>query len=172
MLSVILNVGRIPGILSISYACEPTSITRAGAEVFLSAGSRRVQSPTTYHSSPFVVNATYYGIPGFDGRRVLREYFGHVQRLLRDYAHMPKMKRTSISLDDPTEKLARDLMKERGISNFTDYVKGLIAVDALVQRGPMELAMVPRWVVVAYSFDVVKGRVIPNSIAPKKKNPV
>lgn len=38
-------------------------------------------------------------------------------------------------------------------------MKGLIALDALQTKGPLDFTDVPAWLVVAYKLDVVKGKV-------------
>jgi hypothetical protein len=72
-----------------------------------------------------------------------------------------KLIRTSITLDKSTESLAMELKKTHYAGSMSSYVKGLIALDALQTKGPMDLSLVPAWVVVAYRLDVSNGVVQP-----------
>ena len=80
-------------------------------------------------------------------------------------ADFSKLSRTSITLDKLTESLAQELKKIHLAGSMSSYVKGLIALDALQSKGPLDLSVVPAWVVVAYRLDVVKGKVQPKSAA-------
>lgn len=76
-------------------------------------------------------------------------------------ADFSKLSRTSITLDQNTESLARELKKMHLAGSMSSYLKGLIALDALQSKGPLDLTVVPAWVIVAYRLDVVKGKVQP-----------
>ena len=65
----------------------------------------------------------------------------------------------SITLDKGTISLALELKKLHNAGSITTYVKGLIALDALQTKGPLDFTDVPAWLVVAYKLDVVKGKV-------------
>jgi hypothetical protein len=78
-------------------------------------------------------------------------------------ADFSKLSRTSITLDKHTESLAQELKKMHLAGSMSNYLKGLIALDALQSKGPLDLGVVPAWVVVAYRLDVVKGKVQPKS---------
>ena len=74
---------------------------------------------------------------------------------------LPKLSRTSITLDKHSEDLARELKMSHLAGSMSSYVKGLIALDALQTKGPIDLSFVPAWVIVAYRLDVVQGKVQP-----------
>jgi hypothetical protein len=76
---------------------------------------------------------------------------------------LSKLSRTSITLDQSTESLARELKKMHLAGSMSSYIKGLIAMDALQSKGPLDLSLVPAWLIVAYRLDVVKGKVQPKS---------
>jgi hypothetical protein len=72
--------------------------------------------------------------------------------------------RTSVTLDKSTVKLAMELKKHHQSKSMSDYVKGLIALDALQsKKGPLDLQAVPTWIILAYGLDVTKGMVQPPS---------
>ena len=75
-----------------------------------------------------------------------------------------KLSRTSITLDKHSEHLARELKKSHLAGSMSSYVKGLIALDALQTKGPLDLSFVPAWVIVAYRLDVVQGKVQPPAL--------
>jgi hypothetical protein len=72
-----------------------------------------------------------------------------------------KLVRTSITLDKSTESLAMELKRLHYAGSMSSYVKGLIALDALQTKGPLDMSAVPAWVIVAYRLDVVGGKVQP-----------
>jgi hypothetical protein len=62
-------------------------------------------------------------------------------------------------LEKPTETLARELKKKHPAGSFSKYVRGLIALDGLHTKGPLDITMVPAWVIIAYRLDVSAGKV-------------
>jgi hypothetical protein len=71
---------------------------------------------------------------------------------------------TSIRLDKPMETLARDLAKLHRAGSFSTYVKGLIALGALKTKGPLDITLVPAWVIIAYKLDTIGGKVQPPAV--------
>jgi hypothetical protein len=76
-------------------------------------------------------------------------------------ADFSKLSRTSITLDKQTESLALELKKLHLAGSMSNYIKGLIALDALQTKGPLDITAVPAWIIVAYKLDVTKGKVQP-----------
>jgi hypothetical protein len=76
-------------------------------------------------------------------------------------ADFSKLSRTSITLDKQMESLALELKKLHLAGSMSNYIKGLIALDALQTKGPLEITAVPAWIIVAYKLDVIKGKVQP-----------
>lgn len=76
-------------------------------------------------------------------------------------ADFSKLSRTSITLDKQMESLALELKKLHLAGSMSNYIKGLIALDALESKGPLEITAVPAWIIVAYKLDVIKGKVQP-----------
>jgi hypothetical protein len=70
-----------------------------------------------------------------------------------------KLVRTSITLDKTMASLALEMKRVRLAGSMSNYVKGLIALDALKHKGSLDISVVPPWVIVAYRLDVVKGKV-------------
>jgi hypothetical protein len=85
-------------------------------------------------------------------------------------AEIPKLSRTSITLDSHSESLARELKKGHLAGSMSSYVKGLIALDALQTKGPIDINYVPAWVIVAYRLDVIQGQVQPPSAPPTRNS--
>ena len=73
--------------------------------------------------------------------------------------------RTSFALDRTTAGMVNTLKKEHGAKNVTLYIRGLICLDWLEKKGPLDINVVPPWIIVAYRLDVVAGQVQP----PRKK---
>ena len=80
-------------------------------------------------------------------------------------ADFSKSSTTSIRLDKATEALAKELGKARLAGSFSSYIKGLIALDALLTKGPLDVTQVPTWMLVAFKLDVINGKVQPLKIA-------
>jgi len=59
------------------------------------------------------------------------------------------------------ETLARELRKAHSAGSFSEYVRGLIALDGLHTKGSLDIVIVPAWVIVAYHLDVISGKVQP-----------
>lgn len=76
-------------------------------------------------------------------------------------ADFSKLSRTSITLDKQMESLALELKKLHLAGSMSNYIKGLIALDALQTKGPLDITAVPAWIIVAYKLDVIKGKVQP-----------
>jgi len=76
-------------------------------------------------------------------------------------ADFSKLTRTSITLDKQMESLALELKKLHLAGSMSNYIKGLIALDALQTKGPLDITAVPAWIIVAYKLDVMKGKVQP-----------
>ena len=76
-------------------------------------------------------------------------------------AGFSKLSRTSITLDKQMESLALELKKLHLAGSMSNYIKGLIALDALQTKGPLDITAVPAWIIVAYKLDVIKGKVQP-----------
>ena len=76
-------------------------------------------------------------------------------------ADFSKLSRTSITLDKQMESLALELKKLHLAGSMSNYIKGLIALDALETKGPLDITAVPAWIIVAYKLDVIKGKVQP-----------
>jgi len=76
-------------------------------------------------------------------------------------ADFSKLSRTSITLDKQMESLALELKKLHLAGSMSNYIKGLIALDALQTKGPLDITAVPAWIIVAYKLDVMKGKVQP-----------
>jgi hypothetical protein len=73
----------------------------------------------------------------------------------------PKRSSTSIHLDKPALSLAAELKKVHAAGSFSEYVRGLIALDGLLTRGPLDITLVPAWVIIAFRLDVSAGKVQP-----------
>jgi hypothetical protein len=69
--------------------------------------------------------------------------------------------RTTITLSRNTEALARDMQKSHQAGSLSSYLAGLVALDALRTKGPLDISVVPAWLIVAYRLDVLKGKVQP-----------
>ena len=69
--------------------------------------------------------------------------------------------RTTITLNRNTEALARDMQKSHQAGSLSGYLAGLVALDALHTKGPLDISVVPPWLIVAYRLDVLKGKVQP-----------
>jgi hypothetical protein len=76
-------------------------------------------------------------------------------------ADFSKLSRTSITLDKQMESLALELKKLHLAGSMSNYIKGLIALDGLQTKGPLDITAVPAWIIVAYKLDVIKGKVQP-----------
>jgi hypothetical protein len=68
---------------------------------------------------------------------------------------------TTITLNRNTEALARDMQKSHQAGSLSSYLAGLVALDALRTKGPLDISVVPPWLIVAYRLDVLKGKVQP-----------
>lgn len=80
-------------------------------------------------------------------------------------ADFSKSSTTSIRLDKATEALAKELGKAHLAGSFSSYIKGLIALDGLLTKGPLDVTQVPTWMLVAFKLDVINGKVQPLKIA-------
>jgi hypothetical protein len=80
-------------------------------------------------------------------------------------ADFSKSSTTSIRLDKATEGLAKELGKAHLAGSFSSYIKGLIALDGLLTKGPLDVTQVPTWMLVAFKLDVINGKVQPLKIA-------
>jgi len=69
--------------------------------------------------------------------------------------------RTTITLNRNTEALAREMQKVHQAGSLSSYLSGLVAIDALRSKGPLDITVVPPWIIVAYGLDVIKGKVQP-----------
>jgi hypothetical protein len=69
--------------------------------------------------------------------------------------------RTTITINRNTETLARDMQKAHQAGSLSSYLAGLVALDALRAKGPLDISVVPPWLIVAYKLDVIKGKVQP-----------
>jgi len=76
-------------------------------------------------------------------------------------ADFSKLSRTSITLDKQMESLALELKKLHLAGSMSNYIKGLIALDALQTKGPQDITAVPAWIIVSYKLNVIKGKVQP-----------
>ena len=69
--------------------------------------------------------------------------------------------RTTITVSRNTEALARDMQKSHQAGSLSSYLAGLVALDALRTKSPLDISVVPAWLKVAYRLDVLKGKVQP-----------
>jgi hypothetical protein len=82
---------------------------------------------------------------------------------IRKDAAMPKKKlrRTSVSLDGDTERLAKTLIEHHKAASMTDYLRGLVVLDALIMQESVDLPKVPTWLLASYSLNVQEGKIQP-----------
>lgn len=57
--------------------------------------------------------------------------------------------------------MAATLQKDHLAGSMSNYIKGLIALDAIHTLGPQDITNVPPWVIVVYKLDVIAGKVQP-----------
>lgn len=69
--------------------------------------------------------------------------------------------RTTITINRNTEALAKEMQKSHQAGSLSSYLAGLVALDALRTKGPLDIIVVPPWLIVAYKLDVIKGKVQP-----------
>ncbi len=69
--------------------------------------------------------------------------------------------RTTITLSRNSETLAREMQKSHQAGSLSSYLAGLVALDALRTKGPLDISVVPPWLIIAYRLDVTKGKVQP-----------
>lgn len=69
--------------------------------------------------------------------------------------------RTSFALDRGYADKVNRLRHEHGAGSITDYLKGLIALDWLRTKGPLDLSDAPAWIVTAFRLDVTEGKIQP-----------
>ena len=75
-----------------------------------------------------------------------------------------KLLRTSVTLDKRTVRLAMELKKRHGAASMSDYIEGLIALDALrTNKEPLDIRAVRPWIIGAFELDVEGGKVQPKS---------
>jgi hypothetical protein len=53
------------------------------------------------------------------------------------------------------------MQKSHQAGSLSSYLAGLVALDALRAKGPLDISVVPPWLIVAYRLDVLKGKVQP-----------
>jgi hypothetical protein len=70
--------------------------------------------------------------------------------------------RTSFALDRRTANMIQQMLKHHEAATTTEYIKGLIALDWLqTKKEPLDMTLVPAWIIVAYKLDVTHGKVQP-----------
>jgi hypothetical protein len=69
--------------------------------------------------------------------------------------------RTTITINRNTEALAKEMQKVHQAGSLSNYLAGLVALDALRTKGPLDISVVPSWLITAYQLDVTKGKVQP-----------
>jgi hypothetical protein len=75
-----------------------------------------------------------------------------------------RLTRTSFTMPKPLESFGNELRKLHLAGSMSNYIQGLIALDWLEsKKQPLDLTLVPAWIIVAYKLDVVKGKVQPRS---------
>ena len=75
---------------------------------------------------------------------------------------LKELLRTTITLSQNTVNLARDMQKSHEAGSLSSYLAGLVALDALRNsKGPLDVRLVPAWIIVAFNLDVKNGKVQP-----------
>jgi hypothetical protein len=70
-----------------------------------------------------------------------------------------KFERITVRLEAQLFELARSLARERGAADISDYVRGLLVVDAVTENKPLGGTPVPGWL-------IEKGIIVP-SLRPR-----
>lgn len=70
-------------------------------------------------------------------------------------------RRTSLSLDSETEKLAKTMIDHHKAASLTDYLRGLVILDVLIVKGNVNLSHIPTWLIASHSLNVNEGELQP-----------